>query len=396
MFFFDMNNNLKMTGSYFDLQPIRRFETIRKMLKRNELLSTNITDISVSEYIDRLEAFEMKKTREYKDDTNKQPIYGYSFLFLLPEKSKSNKFLSENELKKVIVQLTKAIAQGERSLKWFACIHKKINAKYIAIYMSDREYYPHSEYAKYEKDLYQNQLTKRFCSSMDDNAVLIGSKGDFKKDRNGNKIRVDVTFKQRKAQRFRCKPEQWSNFLKQIHILYRSIIVEKYKILPGFGFERYDLGDVKDRYQRRIFCFGNNVKETIGQLITETLEHFRSKSITINKWSDVAGLGVDRKETKDLIPLEVYKKIKGFFKKYERRFNKGSWHDSEGVEHVFLGTRADRAEDNLILLQNEAESELKELKEALIKEIEHGKFKNIQVVSESDQSGSILLDHAFA
>ena len=80
--------------------------------------------------------------------------------------------MSDDELKKTISRLTKAIVQGEKSLKWFACIHQKINAKYIAIYMSDREYYPHTEYAKYDKDIFLNRITKRFCSSLDDNATM--------------------------------------------------------------------------------------------------------------------------------------------------------------------------------------------------------------------------------
>ena len=385
MFFFDINNNFKMTGTYFDFQPIRRFDSIRKLLKKNELLCSNITNITVSQYIDDLEEFEKKKERNFKDDTKRKAIYGYTLLFLLPEKRKNkSQYLSKDDQIKIVKNITKAIVQQEKSLKWFACIHQKINARYIVIYISDREYYPHSEYARYDKDIYLNRLTKRFCKIDDENAELIGKKGDFKRDPKGNKIRIDITFKQKKAQRFRCKPDQWSNFLKQIHILYRSIIIEKYQILPGFGFDRYDLGDVKDRYQRRIFCFANNVKETIGQLITESLEMFRSRSVVVNSWSEVATHEAQRVEVTNAIPEEIYKKIKGFFNKYDRRFKKGSWHDKEGVEHIFIGARADIAENSLIRLQNEAERELKEIEAKCLAAIKNDKYQNIKIADEEN------------
>lgn len=335
----DLDDNYKYQ-KFLKVDVVRDLKEIKLINKKQKTVCSNVSG-NISKYIDELESYEEKRKNKYKVETEYECRRGIKLTILLPKKS-----WTTQEIKRLIAKYVKYIVQEEKGLKYVAWESIKGEAKYIILWIADRESYYHKKIKTYKNDVYINSKTKSICKATDDNAILKCKKGDFIKDKNGNEIVEINYFKERKSRRFIYK----SSF-KTFTELFKSLFLQTLKLFKkivnfeyGKYFRRFNIRFAYNRFQRRIIKETNLVIQYIqNELNLKLREYVRhpDEYEIHKKGYDPGELIQDKKAN---IVLDMFEKYRVIFK--SKKFM------LDDVEYKIADCRVDKAEDNLNILKD--------------------------------------------
>lgn len=347
----DIDDKDKFQG-YVELCIVRNLDLIKGFNHNYRCVMHNV-GMNVSNYFDALIEYEGKHERKFTNESEYKARYGILIDILLPKGD-----WNDSTKKKLVAKYVKYIIGEEKQLKYIAWDIKKSKRNWIKIYISDREFYPQTKPKTYKRDLYINKDTKSWCKSSAEGAILLVSKGDVKKDLDGNVIYETISFKNKKSRRFCYKDEHKDYFLNSFKEFYmHALIYCQCKIEKGKYFVRMNLKKAHNPEQRRIIIAVNKCMQHIQNKLNMEYQ----KSLDFIDPYDVAEGGGFAGEK---VPGKHTKKWRILFDKYRKIFNSKVL--ILETEVISLTGRCDNVENAAIRLKEIFNEELENIKSELV------------------------------
>lgn len=242
-----MNNKIVIdenTGKpnlYIEIKNMRSINSVARMMRSRKMsyLGDNHGHFSsASTMVSELQKYEKTKERNFGNSTY-EARFGELITIMLPRVSRSwaNKTLL-NIAKKVI----SFIVGEEKTLGWIVFSMRRMNTVFLKIWISDRAYYDYYRVKTYNRNIFVDRNTNKFCKSTAENAVLAHKKGDVILDEYGTPVKENAKFYPRKTRIFCFASETaFVNFCNQL----------KSKILGILTSLRGDIRVVKEMVIRR-------------------------------------------------------------------------------------------------------------------------------------------------
>lgn len=181
------------TGQYVEYKSVHDYKRIWEFMEYSSIYSNCSSNLY--EKVKKL--IEYEKKRKLDISSRRKKVFAIEMLVMLP------KDLPKHERHQVIKEYMLQISPIYKRVIYIYTFEKIGRGSYCRIFAFQRMYYnkTHEVAIKYKRDMWINKETGRTCSSNDDNAIKICSKGDFKKDSNGNKLyeKIDISPK-----KYRC------------------------------------------------------------------------------------------------------------------------------------------------------------------------------------------------
>lgn len=345
----------RIDGHFIRKKPVRNL--CKEVIPRfKNAIYSNIKELSIEAFIKELDNYERKHSkREY---TKKKPRYGYIIKFLIPHCPEAKQI-------KLARLIAKDLIGEEKGLKTICITEKRVSSNYLVFYISDREYFKKEFIRRYKHDLYKSSASKKWCHADDADAVLVHSKGEIMKNKDGSIKKEVILFKERKSRRFNYKNNELAYFDKFLVDALASALSHEGLSYIGFSFPRKDLKDAKNKYLKRVIVRSNitmiMIEGMISQVISRNIDYLDLRT------SAKDFLDPDEWWWEKRVDRELYNEIRSFYFKYKQRFKKGSYH-YDGKLYEIDKTRCDIAEENLNRLYDIARRELLEIENKYEKE----------------------------
>ncbi len=313
----------------------------------------------------------IKKEYKYVKRPNYRNRVAYEFKILLPMKNKivnaDEKIngYTMKELFDVSKKLVKELIGEEKGLKATSFLETNKNITYVNIFILDREYHYVNTYATYSNTSYQNKNTLSFCNKNDPDAIIAYKKGDLKKDKNGNLIKVERYFKTTKTRRFIL----WEKNRSAVRNEFAKLIYQCLHFI-----EKFSINIIKAKY-----IFKKNIKYAFNRFAKRNIININR---TISLIQNELNLLIDNDikysydyknpyHIPELIPNEFPKNYLDLYNKYKDIFKTNNFIFDDTEYNIKFTCRSDVLEKNLRLLLNVFYEDLH------LKKLENAANKNI-------------------
>lgn len=328
---------------YLRAEPVRNLDELEKQLKNSPFLYSNFS-LKPKKFIEQIKKYEANFSKKY---LVKKARYGMSFILLMPEGDWDN-----NKLIKIASTFVKMVIQKEKGLKYISYYYVKNKAKYLCVYIYDREYKGSSFIKKYKRDFVINKNTGRACSKSDENALILHKKGDVVKDKDGNELKEE--FKSTKTRIFCYKEEQFLAWITMFRDYFlQALLKSKAEIKVGFILRRKNLNKAFNRFAKRIIIANNKLM----QYIQNEINYWYEQSLRV---PDNYEIYKEAFEIDEKLTTSFSKSIESLMKKYRNIFAEDKFEDNN-TEYKLDGFRCDVVEGNLIKLKKLFQNDLKEI-----------------------------------
>lgn len=329
----------------FDEQSVKTYVRISMLhinaLKReiryinNVLMSDNMPDTLTDQqaFFKKLAVYEEHHGYQYTAKSTYKTIGAIKIELLLPRKLRS-----VVQKRKVIHRFMKRVNPIGYAIPWTAYEKTRGTAHYINILLSEREYLDHVEVKRYNRN-YRDQ-----------NGNITHKKGDIVRDKAGNPIKEHFLFG-KKTRLFCFRKQSFGRMVKQL--------VDHYVAAVKSVLEKINTRFVikKKTANGRWHYFNRKVCQEIN-VMKQYVEFYCNYAVLLMKNPD-ADLIMSEYRGRSA-PVPKMKEIMSVFYKYKKRFEKESFHDSDGKLRKIAYKRVSlpTLETNLDILKREFQQEL--------------------------------------
>lgn len=291
--------------------------------------------------------FMEKNTYNFSTEKRKM-VYAISIRVLYP-----NCIREEKTESSFIASLIEEFAYTTADLPYLVYNEHRGKAKYAVILLIEREFEKKEEWQKYKKDLVIDIRTGCWASRNcpNDYKKVIAKKGDYKKDKDGNRIPVMASFSRcqrifRWADGTKAGRDTFNEF---IMILKRKVInacirVSRKKPFKGKVLPKRICKKEYNNFAKRRLAMMNFAKSTIQKTTNVILSYEYRYCQHLEPYNQA--------KNTVFIKTKAYKEVESVFEKYRTRFNKKEFHDNNDEVRKIdpFHQRVDQFEHNIYLL----------------------------------------------